>query len=327
MDNQQVLRISSLGLEETELKILQVAQAIVKDEGINCELIEGHSTNGELVVVDYDTETGQSQLSAIRGSQVKIIITAGKPVQGKNTVTLHKPVRVTTLSDILVQICRQIYEHISKHPQSTNSATAPSTNQNQNTAFHHFLKAKQEKSTLKVTCPNCPDVYINGTDKTIFIKGAHESLETYYLPDNTCITSEPITPEVLLASVQGLTPHALDAELWQAGIECSNGQLLPEQQTNIPVKLKAWPNFSRQGFKPEFFKIAAYMAKQAISIDELSKVTQIPLNIIIDFYNAAFAVDLIEKPSGNQAQGTQQRSMSNSRKTLLAKLANRLRFA
>ena len=86
MDNQQVLRISSLGLEETELKILQVAQAIVKDEGINCELIEGHSTNGELVVVDYDTETGQSQLSAIRGSQVKIIITASTcPIYDRKT--------------------------------------------------------------------------------------------------------------------------------------------------------------------------------------------------------------------------------------------------
>lgn len=332
MSNRQSIYISAPGLLDTELKVLQVAVAMLDDEDVQCGLLNGMNASGEIIFIDLDTDTGQSLFPQLRESQVKVVFSSSQQVSGKNTVSLKKPVRVTTLKDILVQICRQIYEYLDKFQAGgTQDASASPNAQdmsplNEN-IFLTLYSAKKMGSCRKLVCPGDPDVYVNGTEKTIFVDGNTSDLGKYYSGNQGAIRVSEIQENELKSAVRNLTPHALDAELWQAGVLCSNGKLLPGQRTDMPVKLKAWPNFSRQGFKPEYFKIAAYMAKQAISIDELSKVTQVQLNIVIDFFNAAFAVDLIETVTNNIVEHSQARQLSQERKTLLSKLAQRLKFA
>jgi hypothetical protein len=332
MDNRQPLNISAPGLLDTELKVLQVAVGMLKDDDMDCGLLDDANSNGEIVFIDLDTDVGQSLFPQLRESQVKIVFSTDKKIAGKNTVSLKKPIRVTTLKDILVQICMQIYEYLNKYQENgTQQAQAkseakdiPALNGN---VFQNLYKAKSAGLCMKMSYAGHPDVFVNGAEKTIFFNGERSEIGKYYSGDQSEICASVLQENELRNSVQNLPPHALDAELWHAGVVSSNGKLLPGQRTDVPVKLKAWPNFSRQGFKPEYFKIAAFMAKQAISIDDLSKVTQVQLDIVIDFFNAAFAVDLIETQTGDAGQQVQERQLSSDRKTLLSKLAQRLKFA
>ena len=113
MQNTQLLRVSPLGLEEMDFKVLEVAHALLNDEGISCQLLDTSNLNGELVVIDIESEIGKQLYPQLRESQVKIVLT-GDYIQAKNTVSLPKPVRVTTLKDVISQVCKQVYDFIEK---------------------------------------------------------------------------------------------------------------------------------------------------------------------------------------------------------------------
>lgn len=331
MENSQLIRISPLGLQDLDLKVLEVAHALLKDDGIECELLENTDVNGELVVIDSETEAGQQLYPQLKESQVKIVLTSGA-IKAKNTVSLSKPVRVTTLKDVLSQVCNQVYEYIAKQKDLAHKATpvseitseAGTVSQN---IFQILLDAKVNEKCIRLTCTGEEDLFINGPDRTLYSNSDQTIPEEYFKVEQGELSVIELDHSQLKQFTKDMTPHAIDAELWHTGIECSKGNLLSGHRSDTPVKLKAWPNFSRQGFKPEFFKIAAIMAKQLISLDELSKVSGVPLDIIVDFYNAAYAVGLVEMRSDITAETINKKTMTVERKTLLGKLAQRLRFA
>lgn len=328
----QTLHISTLGLGETEIKVLQVAVVMLKDDDIACELNEDSKTSSEIIVIDMDNESSKKTYPTLRESQVKIILSAENNFSGKNIVSMRKPVRVTALKDVLLKICQQINIYLTRQKtttQNSNNSTNASllSGTKSKNFFQHMYTARHEGMCLKIGCPEKNAIYVHGKNRTIYSAGDHNTITEYFTVDQGSITASTVQESELISATANLSPHALDAELWQAGVVCSHGQLLPGHRTDTPVKLKAWPNFSRQGFKPDFFKIAAIMAKRPISIDNISKAAQIQLDVVIDFYNAAFAVDLIEVETNQNLPTKQERQLSNDRKTLLGKLAQRLKLA
>ncbi|VAW97798.1 hypothetical protein MNBD_GAMMA21-510 [hydrothermal vent metagenome] len=329
MENSQVIRISSAGLKDIDLKVLEVAHALLTDEGILCELLNPSDMSGEVIVMDIDDEDGKELYTKVRESQIKILLT-NNPIVSKNTISLKKPTRVTTLKEIMAQICKQLYEYIARHTQSQNSPESEKNNQTsplESSLFQILFLAKKGGKYLKITDPDGNNIFVDGSGKTVYSDSEQVIPTTFIVADTKNITVSEFNQKEFKSQVKDITPHALDAELWHTGIECSKGKLLPGHRTDVAVKLKAWPNFSRQGFKAEFFKIAAHIAKQPISLDELSKISQVPLNIIIDFYNAAFSVGLIDTDTANINRKIPQKCMPPTRKTLLGKLAERLKFA
>lgn len=330
MNERRSLSISAPGLNSTEMKVLQVAVAMLNDEDVDCSIIEGINGDGEIVILDIDTDIGQAMYGELRDYQVKILLANNPSITEKNTISLRKPFRVTTLKDLLLQICGQLLKYIAEHEVNADvasSKTIRNISEESDTAFVRMYQSKKQGVCMVLSIPGSPPVYINGREKTVYAGGGKQTFAEYYESDASVINSKIINGDEFRANVTQLTPHALDAELWHAGIICSRGKLIPGERSDIPVKLSAWPNFSRQGFKLEFFKIAAFLAKQPISLNELSKVTEIQLGIIIDFYNAAYSVDLIESVSDSQPSQGAVRSMSKDRKSLLGKLAEKLRFA
>lgn len=330
MDIPRRLKISAIGLFDTELKVLQVAQAMLEHEEINSELIENNHEESAIVVLDYDSESGKQVFATMRESQVKLVFSSAQPINIKNTITLPKPIRVHTLKEILTQICRQLYDYIDKYEhnqtQASSSAQSGAAGKTQN-IFLHLFDAKNNATILKLTHSSGANIYVNGQDKTLYVAGDSNILDAFIAAAAADINAQVLTADAFQQQVRGLSPLALDGELWRSGISCSQGQLLPGHQADVPVKLRSWPNFSRQGFKPEFFKVAAQMAKRAESLEALSRLTQVQLDVIIDFYNAAFALGLIESHQPQAAQPAQTRELSSQRKSLLGKLAQRLRMA
>jgi hypothetical protein len=126
------------------------------------------------------------------------------------------------------------------------------------------------------------------------------------------------------AASQGLLLSPLYALLWSTGIKCSRGILLPGHNAYQAVKLRAWPNFSRDNFVPSHLKIAAALARQPMNLIKLAELTALPFEEVVDFYNASYAVDLIDAGVKTAVAEPEQRSVSNDARALFSRIAQRL---
>ena len=123
---------------------------------------------------------------------------------------------------------------------------------------------------------------------------------------------------------------ALPGFLWELAVKASESILPADLNSDTKISLKAWPNFTRHGFKPEHLKIAALLAKVPVSINEIAEKTALDQQLVQQFVNGCYAVGLLSlntqtaretqsKPGGKQ--------VSQEKKTLFKRLAYKLGFA
>ncbi|VAW94491.1 hypothetical protein MNBD_GAMMA23-2277 [hydrothermal vent metagenome] len=321
------LQISAANLQETEQKVLDVAVNIICDEKGKDYLVVGDSPTSEILVLNADTADGSKILNAANENQVKIVFSSSTK-SGKNLITMPTPVRVIALKNVLIKICEQLYAYITSretsHLHTIKKISPPPKNQNSVNIFQKFLQIKLEKKCYMIRSAGLPDIYLDGINSRFIIETNTDDVEKYLNIDFNTIESEEISYEQLNENSNHMPVAALNGILWRCALACSNGKLLPGHSENIPVKLTSWPNFSRQGFKPNYFKLAAIMAKQYISLAELNTQTQIPLEEIIDFYNASFAVDIIATNSNKPDSAKLVETKDSKQKSILKKLAQRL---
>jgi len=72
--------------------------------------------------------------------------------------------------------------------------------------------------------------------------------------------------------------------------------------------------------------LAALLAQRPVALSDLENLTQVPYAEIVNFYNAAYSVDLIEKNFNNLDTTVTERKVSAKKKSLLGKIADRLGF-
>lgn len=324
------LHISAVNLQEVEQKVLDVAVNIICDEKGTDYLIVGNNPASEILVFNADSTDGSQILNNVNGNQVKIAFTSST-LSGKNLVAIPTPVSVITLKNVLAKICEQLYAYITNKKKSqlqstgeiSKHSTIPISPKIEN-IFQKLLQTKLENKCCIISAAGLPDIYLDGINGRFIIETNNDDIEKYITTDFTTIESKEISTEQLNKSSNGMAVSALNGILWRCALACSNGKLLAGHSESTPVKLASWPNFSRQGFKPDYFKLAAIMAKQYISLTELNKQTQIPLDEIINFYNASFAVDIIETRN-TESDIPKPGTIKNSKqKSILKKLAQRL---
>lgn len=198
----------------------------------------------------------------------------------------------------------------------------PVLQKNTDHLFALILKAKRDKLNLQVNVNNGPTLFINGASKTIWHDGDSVDLDTL-------LQSAPETMSVaVLDNVDDPTGQifALDNLLWKAAILCSEGEILEGHVMDQPITLRAWPNFTRQSFDPTHLKISALLAKESMSLNQLSSLCQVPIEHVINFYNAAFAVDLIERRNRPREDSEKKRKSTPVLKDMLSRLAKKLKI-
>ncbi len=321
------LQISAVNLQEVEQKVLDVAVNIICDEKGKDYLIIGNNPSSEILVLNADSADGSEFLNTANDNQVKIVFSSST-LSGKNLVTIPTPVRVIALKNVLAKISEQLYTYINSrkisHLHSTKKITPPSSISKIENIFQEILQNKSENKCCVISSSGLPDIYIDGINNRFIIETHIDDIEKYIAVDFNTIEAKEINYEQLNKISQNMSVAALNGILWRCALACSNGKLLAGHSANTPVKLTSWPNFSRQGFKPDYFKLAAIMAKQYISLNELSEQTQIPLEDIIDFYNATFAVDIIETQTTLSSKQKPVPIKNNKQQSILKKLAQRL---
>jgi len=192
---------------------------------------------------------------------------------------------------------------------------------------HYFAliyRAKRDKKCLRVKSNSGITLFINGANKTIWQK-APSNFDMDQL-----LTSKP--EDLNVNTIHEITAEpegqiiALDNLLWQSAIVCSKGKILDGHVMDQPITLKAWPNFTRQSFDPMHLKMSALLAKESMSLNQLSSLCQIPIEQVINFYNAAFAVDLIERRNKPREDSEIKRKSTPVLKDMLSRLAKKLKI-
>ncbi len=353
----KLLQISPLALNDVDRKVLGVAVNFLTEEGILCSLLPKDVPHGHLLVINHDSDDGQEFLSQALDGQVKLLLTS-EPVKGKNIVCLERPIRVAELADVLTHICLRIKVRLAskklspdsekksaasktkakpavkkkvktkektkeKAKEKTATPPPPEPADGEPNLFLQLLQAKQQKYALAVHGPDETIVLIGGHNSSVAARSS-ESIQHILQTPTRNIFSEKIEISEFEELSKFLTLSALDNLLWLAGVEFSHGQLLPGHSMDHPVKLKAWPNFTRNGFRRSQFKLAASMASQSISLTALADSTGVPQEEVIDFYNAAFAVGLISRDA-EQDNGKQKTKRAASQKRgLIGMIARKL---
>lgn len=321
--------ISPLGLNEVEQKVLSVAVGLLSEDGINLKLLSNNDPTGDLAIIDSDSTDGQVLLENTKSSQIKLLF-CSKPVSGKNLVSIPKPVRVAALKELLAKISKLMQKQTAKRQASAkDTPSAKTTQQTQKTPslFQTLLQAKQEQKCLFITNTTGLNLLINGKNKTATLSGDQNDIDQLIHADITSIQIKEVDPDELSIHSENPNILAIDRILWQCGTAESSAELLQGHRLDEPVKLRAWPNFTRNNFNPVYLQLSAALAKEAISLHQLQKQCNVPLEEIIRFYNAAYAVDLIERNPG-KPELTQQEPHPKSPKlvSVLIGLKKRLGF-
>jgi hypothetical protein len=332
MEQQTALLISPHGLTSDEQTVLTQVLDTLATDGMQFELQTDCVQQAHLIVLDDDTDSGRNALLRARAGQVKLVF-SNHNRHGKNLISIQKPVNLTSLQSLLLQIVQKMYSQLQLLQSDTVVAEAapsytPSTIQGNNNLFCALLEAKEQQQLLRIEIPDNPEIYVNGYSKSFATRIEHSEINNIFKCDFSRIAITSIEEQEFNANTNDLLISALYRLLWISGIYGSSGKLITGHDPDRPVKLRAWPNFTRNDFLPQHLKIAAVLARQPISIAKLVETVGINEKDVVNFYNAAYAVDLIEFCDESTATATPPPSARNNNKHrgILAKLAAHLKI-
>jgi hypothetical protein len=330
------ITISVIGLNNTDYSVLRVAMSLwEKHADIKVSILDKNDTSGAIIITDYDTEKGKSFYQRFNNAvgRAMLLLTSETLNEQRNFV-LKKPVRVQTLKDVL----SDIYAFLKPAKNSANSAVqTPTTSaanltqppvtatSNHPPLFFVLFKASQEQQVIQIFCPPNALLFVDGINRLVACSLSQQSLRKMILNPTCSFKMTKLSPANFEMLAKGQLIMPLSHLLWIAGLYGSYGQLLPDHSAEIPVQLKAWPNFSRLEYEPAHMQLAALMTTRALTLKQIEQKTQFPWETIVSFYNAAYSTELVIVNPANLPIATAHKP-SSTKLSLFAKIANRLKI-
>lgn len=328
MHTQTTLRISSSGLGTRDRVVLHTVIRVLSRDGFMLEMTTGDIRQAHLLVVDEDSMEGRTALAQRRSGQV-ILLFSSNSRSGKNLVALRKPVEIDTLRDLLRELLKKMQAQLLRSAMAPNSATGQlgqEADLPERTLFQILLNAKENKKVIRIQCGSYPDIFVDGLNQSLATTASIEAIREVIRTPASQLLIEDLETSSFAVHGNGMTISTLYNVLWAAAIECSHGRLLPGHSPDIPVKLRAWPNFTRNDFKLEHLRLAAVLARRAVPLRILAETTQVAYADVVDFYNAAYAADLIETCKTEQSVAESPKKTVPQWQSLFGKIARRLSF-
>lgn len=327
--------ISVIELSSTDCSVLKVAITLLEKNRLKVHLLGKENTTGTLVLVDFDTPSGKDfyrQFNYTRHRAMLLLST--ETLNDPRNLVLKKPLRVQTLKDVLYDLYLDLNPQL-KVGQATTSSEKVETSSNlpannpvnlQNNLFLVLFKALQEQSIIQVFCSPHSPLFVNTISGIMASSISNETLRKIMVSQSQTFKSTKLSSAdfEILAKGQVIVP--LNQVLWNAALYGSHGQLIEGYSLEVPIQLKAWPNFSRLDFEPDHLKLASIMASKALALKQIQLQTHLSWEIIIGFYNAAVATNLIVINPANLPTAATAKS-APVKASLLAKIANRLKIA
>lgn len=314
--------------------VLKVAVELLAAHDIQV-IFENTEVGGSgITIVDADSVPGQLFLSKPSlNEQALLVFSSGGALKHPGRIVLEKPIRVQDMKDALHDMClawtskRETVEHspaVSPEPTSTNTAKVFDTD-----LLGSLIKSARAGTSAHYTINPDLQLWINGPDNTIAASCGVDKLEILGGIPSKSFLMKDLTPEECSGAVesQNLSTNNLSALLWKMAQRASKDQLLGGYSHDTPLKLKAWPNFTRYGASQKQIQLSAMLSRSSKSIDSLQKHTGIDRAEIIGFCNAAYAMGLLEAEPIPASNPFNRPKMPNKRAGLLNRLAQRLSFS
>jgi hypothetical protein len=325
------ITISVIGLNNTDYSVLRVAMSLwEKHADTKVNILEKNDTSGAIIIVDYDTEKGKSFYQRFNNAVGRtVLLLTTETLNEQRNFVLKKPVRVQTLKDVLSDIYAFLKPTKNPAVETTSAANItqpPATATSDHPPLFFILfKASQEQQVIQIFCSPNPLLFIDGINRIVAYSLSQQSLRKMILNSRCSLKITKLSPANFEVLAKGQLIMPLSHLLWIAGLYGSYGQLLPEHSAEIPVQLKAWPNFSRLEYEPAHMQLAALMTTRALTLKQIEQKTQFPWETIVSFYNAAYSTELVIVNPANLPIATAHKA-SSTKLSLFAKIANRLKI-
>jgi len=320
----QQIKIFSAGLSEQDNMAVNTAAKLLSYESVDYQINNKELVKAHLLIVDEDSQHGKQAMRQSRPGQVKLIVSS-KPMMAKNTIGLPRPIDLNSLKLILKKLYEKLQQQLMSQ-QMAAAKTKPDTKVEElkESILNVLLETKLKQRILHITCNEVPDIFIDGCNQCLATTATESEFEKLCKLPIGNITLYKLKPKTFAVHSNEMNIQSLHNLLWLAGIKCSNGKILPGNSIEKPFRLRAWPNFTRNSFIAEHLKLAAILAKQPNSIRQLSESTGVNLAEVINFFNAAYAVDLIDYDVNADKASPQLRSRTNEQQGLFSRIAQRL---
>ncbi len=327
------ITISCVQFSDTDYSVLKVAVNLLVKNRIPVILLDKGDIKGKIIAVDIDSSEGKSFYSQFDYSGKRsLLLLSSDMVHDQRNPVLRKPLRVQTLRNILYEMISDSAPELINDKRATDekltepaapSPIIPIADINK-TLFYMILQARKENQTMQIYMPPHSALYIDPMQSIIATSASRDTLRKI-THGGAAVVGKVLTQSDfdILARGQQIIP--LTHVLWSAGLYGSAGKLIEGHSLDTPVQLVAWPNFSRLEFEPEHMRLTSLMTLRPMSLKDVHDKTGFPWEMIINFYNAAWATNLISvKPITNKVVKT---AKEPQKQTLFNKIATRLKIA
>jgi hypothetical protein len=171
-----------------------------------------------------------------------------------------------------------------------------------------------------------PKIFIDGSTESVMTAATDEEFIIISRFESDEITVSPMTSDHMSAN-DNVRMIDLNTAIWDAALFNPYCEMMEGNNIDSPVKLRSWPLFTRLKFMPFHIKLTKLMAAKPYSLSKIHELTGMPMNDIINFYNATLTAGLIAKPIVEIVPGNtpdQNKKVKSAKKGILAKLTNHL---
>ena len=152
-----------------------------------------------------------------------------------------------------------------------------------------------------------PDVHgIEANDQVLYVIPAsrsffttesaddEETVSRFLLSAQAAKTAQLKRHQIRELEQSGALPKPINALLWRAGHEGSQGRLLPGLGESDRFHLKRWPDFGKLSHTPGELRLTPYLVRAPRTLDELETIGKISRAEVCAYINACALLDLIE---------------------------------
>jgi hypothetical protein len=123
-----------------------------------------------------------------------------------------------------------------------------------------------------------------------------------------------------------LYKYPIESFLWATTLSSSKACLLSGISVDeTKILLKQWPDFSILVHEIAHIRLAAIMVRRSLTLKSLADRTQIPIETVVNFFNACFLIQLIEIETDNNKIITKNESIySSEQHSIFKNILNKL---
>lgn len=310
----KTFNVSYYCITNTDIILLEFLVSVLnKTAAIKCELSNG--TQGELVIIDTDTQAGVDKYQKVlTDKHPPICITySSKNDTSRSRLHLNKPMRSSDFISLFKEI-------LDKHPElgketnnpikftdckekdDGNIANSESITPVQKTfnikhpykkRLYNLLTDKTYKQPLKITYKDSC-IFIDFKNNTYIYQKKLSDLTKLSTLHIESLEIDDVPYDEYNALLSMIEARPLSELIWFSALLGSNGELNESINDNTLLHLNQWPNFIALTHSPQHIKLAAYMSKNTCSLEDIYIQTNINSDDIINFVNANYVMGYLD---------------------------------